>query len=62
MLSVCMWFQLLWEQERKETGEDRKQSFLDLGCGNGLLVHLLSMEGVGVGKVGVARSKAVFIM
>ena len=23
-----------------------KQSFVDLGCGNGLLVHILSQEGV----------------
>lgn len=23
-----------------------KQSFVDLGCGNGLLVHILSSEGV----------------
>lgn len=24
----------------------QKQSFVDLGCGNGLLVHILSEEGV----------------
>lgn len=26
----------------------RPQSFVDLGCGNGLLVHILSKEGVGL--------------
>ena len=26
----------------------KKQSFIDLGCGNGLLVHILSAEGVGI--------------
>jgi len=52
-----MQFQLLWEQERKETGEERKQSFVDLGCGNGLLVYLLSKEGVGDEEVGVARAE-----
>lgn len=25
---------------------EKKQSFIDLGCGNGLLVYLLTMEGV----------------
>lgn len=27
-------------------GVTTKQSFVDLGCGNGLLVHILSNEGV----------------
>lgn len=39
-------FQVLWEEERKALGVEEKQSFVDLGCGNGLLVHLLSSEGV----------------
>lgn len=29
-----------------EKGLTKKQSFVDLGCGNGLLVHILSNEGV----------------
>lgn len=42
---VCM-LQVLWEQERESEGLKKKQSFIDLGCGNGLLVYLLTMEGV----------------
>ena len=38
--------QVLWEAEREATGQTEKQSFVDLGCGNGLLVHLLTQEGV----------------
>jgi len=38
--------QVLWEMERKEMKLEKKQSFIDLGCGNGLLVYLLTMEGV----------------
>ena len=38
--------QLLWQEERDTLRLLRKQSFVDLGCGNGLLVHLLSSEGV----------------
>ena len=39
--------QVLWEKERHQLGLERKQSFVDLGCGNGLLVYILSSEGVG---------------
>lgn len=39
--------QVLWGEERAETGTTTKQSFVDLGCGNGLLVHILNNEGVG---------------
>lgn len=38
--------QVLWEGERDELGLTQKQSFIDLGCGNGLLVYLLTSEGV----------------
>ncbi|KAJ8312403.1 hypothetical protein KUTeg_009776 [Tegillarca granosa] len=34
--------ELLWKQERKDKAIENKQSF---GCGNGLLVHILSSEG-----------------
>lgn len=39
--------QVLWGEERAENGTTTKQSFVDLGCGNGLLVHILNNEGVG---------------
>lgn len=38
--------QVLWENEREREGLKKKQSFIDLGCGNGLLVYLLTKEGV----------------
>ena len=43
---VCVVSQLLWEKEREEMGLTEKQTFIDLGCGNGLLVYLLTSEGV----------------
>ncbi|PIO33049.1 hypothetical protein AB205_0055330 [Aquarana catesbeiana] len=36
---------VLWEEERFVNNSKKKQSFIDLGCGNGLLVHILSNEG-----------------
>ena len=42
---------MLWEVEREELGgQQRRQSFVDLGCGNGLLVYLLASEGVSGGE------------
>lgn len=38
--------QVLWAEERAEKGLTARQSFVDLGCGNGLLVHILTNEGV----------------
>ncbi|KAK3546453.1 hypothetical protein QTP70_026306 [Hemibagrus guttatus] len=37
--------QVLWAEERAEKGTTSRQSFVDLGCGNGLLVHILNNEG-----------------
>ncbi len=37
----------LFEIDARERGLTRKQSFVDLGCGNGFLVHLLNCEGYG---------------
>ena len=31
---------------------EKKQTFVDLGCGNGLLVYLLTSEGVREGRGG----------
>ena len=39
-------FEVLWEEERTRNNKEEKQRFVDLGCGNGLLVYLLSQEGV----------------
>ena len=45
--------------EREELGgQQRRQSFVDLGCGNGLLVYLLASEGVSGGKGRGGKSRA----
>lgn len=45
-IGIASYLLTLWEEERSRSGEERKQTFVDLGCGNGLLVYLLTMEGV----------------
>lgn len=44
-VAIATYLLLLWEKERQEKGTRELQSFLDLGCGNGLLVYILSSEG-----------------
>ncbi|XP_014211766.1 probable tRNA (uracil-O(2)-)-methyltransferase [Copidosoma floridanum] len=44
-VAIATYLLLLWEIERERLGIHEKQSFLDLGCGNGLLVHILNSEG-----------------
>ena len=44
-IAIATYLMLLWEKERMELGIEERQSFLDLGCGNGLLVHILASEG-----------------
>ena len=44
-VAIATYLLLLWRQERKQLNTDKLQSFVDLGCGNGLLVYLLSSEG-----------------
>ncbi|XP_006629745.2 probable tRNA (uracil-O(2)-)-methyltransferase [Lepisosteus oculatus] len=44
-VAIATYLLVLWEEERTEKGIMEKQSFVDLGCGNGLLVHILSNEG-----------------
>lgn len=45
-LNSSLWPQVLWAEERAERNLADPQSFVDLGCGNGLLVHILTNEGV----------------
>ncbi|KAI0223575.1 hypothetical protein LSAT2_025254, partial [Lamellibrachia satsuma] len=55
-IAIAAYLLVLWEEERWERGTD-KQTFVDLGCGNGLLVHLLNLEGhPGIG-IDVRRRK-----
>lgn len=46
-VAIAAYLVLLWRQEREalQLGEDYRQSFIDIGCGNGLLVYLLASEG-----------------
>ena len=46
-LGIAAYILLLWEQQRvgEGWGEGKRQTFVDLGCGDGLLVYLLTMEG-----------------
>jgi tRNASer (uridine44-2'-O)-methyltransferase len=44
-VAIATYLLTLWEDERHHLQLSRKQSFVDLGCGNGLLVHILSQEG-----------------
>ncbi|KRX82868.1 putative tRNA (uracil-O(2)-)-methyltransferase, partial [Trichinella sp. T6] len=44
-ISIAAYLLTIWEEERIEKGTTKMQSFVDLGCGNGLLVYLLNSEG-----------------
>ena len=44
-VAIATYLLLIWESEREKLKTEEKQSFLDLGCGNGLLVHILNSEG-----------------
>ncbi|KAF2073365.1 hypothetical protein CYY_005310 [Polysphondylium violaceum] len=35
----------VWRKENADAGVERKQRFVDIGCGNGLLVNILNKEG-----------------
>jgi SAM-dependent methyltransferase len=50
----------LWEKEQQQHPEkykNRRQSFVDIGCGNGLLVHILTQEGYTGYGVDISRRK-----
>lgn len=44
-IAIATYLLLLWEKERHEKNLVKKQTFVDLGCGNGLLVNILASEG-----------------
>eukprot|EP00070_Physeter_catodon_P041278 XP_028348172.1 probable tRNA (uracil-O(2)-)-methyltransferase isoform X2 [Physeter catodon] len=56
-VALAAYLLILWEEERAERGETARQSFVDLGCGNGLLVHILSSEGHPGRGIDVRRRK-----
>lgn len=44
-IGIAAYLVTLWEEERKARKTDVLQTFVDLGCGNGLLVYILTSEG-----------------
>ncbi|XP_029311233.1 LOW QUALITY PROTEIN: putative tRNA (uracil-O(2)-)-methyltransferase [Cottoperca gobio] len=44
-VAIATYLLVLWDEERAEKSLTARQSFVDLGCGNGLLVHILANEG-----------------
>ncbi|KAK9718293.1 tRNA(Ser) Um(44) 2'-O-methyltransferase [Basidiobolus ranarum] len=44
-IAIATWLVCVWELEREATSRTKYQTFVDIGCGNGLLVHLLNEEG-----------------
>uniref|UniRef100_A0A8C9XJQ6 tRNA (uracil-O(2)-)-methyltransferase n=1 Tax=Sander lucioperca TaxID=283035 RepID=A0A8C9XJQ6_SANLU len=44
-VAIATYLLVLWAEERAEKSLSARQSFVDLGCGNGLLVHILANEG-----------------
>ncbi|XP_036621535.1 probable tRNA (uracil-O(2)-)-methyltransferase isoform X2 [Trichosurus vulpecula] len=56
-VAIATYLLVLWEEERAKKGITKKQSFVDLGCGNGLLVHILSNEGHPGRGIDVRRRK-----
>lgn len=44
-VAIATYLIILWKQERARKSLTRNQSFVDFGCGNGLLVYILSEEG-----------------
>ncbi|XP_036183678.1 probable tRNA (uracil-O(2)-)-methyltransferase isoform X2 [Myotis myotis] len=56
-VAIAAYLLVLWEEERAALGVTAKQSFVDLGCGNGLLAHILSEAGHPGRGVDVRRRK-----
>lgn len=56
-VAIATYLLVLWAEERKENDIADLQSFVDLGCGNGLLVHILANEGHPGKGIDVRRRK-----
>ncbi|XP_044040647.1 probable tRNA (uracil-O(2)-)-methyltransferase [Siniperca chuatsi] len=56
-VAIATYLLVLWAEERAEKGLAARQSFVDLGCGNGLLVHILANEGHPGKGIDVRRRK-----
>ncbi|XP_054708829.1 probable tRNA (uracil-O(2)-)-methyltransferase [Uloborus diversus] len=44
-IAIAAYLMTYWENERSKLNMSSMQSFVDIGCGNGLLVHILRSEG-----------------
>ena len=44
-IAIASYLLTLWSEERERHGLTELQSFVDVGCGNGLLVYILTQEG-----------------
>uniref|UniRef100_A0A182Y2E5 tRNA (uracil-O(2)-)-methyltransferase n=1 Tax=Anopheles stephensi TaxID=30069 RepID=A0A182Y2E5_ANOST len=44
-IAIAAYLLTLWKKERAGNGIEQLQSFVDIGCGNGLLVYILASEG-----------------
>ncbi|XP_074479456.1 putative tRNA (uracil-O(2)-)-methyltransferase [Sebastes fasciatus] len=56
-VAIATYLLVLWAEERAEKSLTARQSFVDLGCGNGLLVHILANEGHPGKGIDVRRRK-----
>ncbi|KAK2863141.1 hypothetical protein Q5P01_002674 [Channa striata] len=56
-VAIATYLLVLWAEERAQKGLTTRQSFVDLGCGNGLLVHILTNEGHPGKGIDVRRRK-----
>ncbi|XP_074517922.1 putative tRNA (uracil-O(2)-)-methyltransferase [Halichoeres trimaculatus] len=56
-VAIASYLLVLWAEERADKGLSDPQSFVDLGCGNGLLVHILTNEGHPGKGIDVRRRK-----
>ncbi|KAJ3223029.1 tRNA methyltransferase 44 [Clydaea vesicula] len=44
-VAIATFLILMWEEEGQRNGVEKKQSFVDVGCGNGFLTYILTNEG-----------------
>ncbi|KAM4709696.1 putative tRNA (uracil-O(2)-)-methyltransferase [Discoglossus pictus] len=56
-VAIATYLLIIWEEERAQKSKTEKQTFVDLGCGNGLLVHILTNEGHHGRGIDVRRRK-----
>ncbi|KAK2899798.1 probable tRNA (uracil-O(2)-)-methyltransferase isoform X1 [Channa argus] len=56
-VAIATYLLVLWAEERAQKSLSSRQSFVDLGCGNGLLVHILTNEGHPGKGIDVRRRK-----